>query len=148
MNASRLPPFEQSLAATLLKAKEAIMAPLRPTLRDANVTEPQWRVMRVLNDRGRTDATGLAEAGLLHAPSVTRILRELEERGLVAREADPGDKRRVMVSLSPAGREMVKVTSRHMARIMADYAERFGEQRLEQLVDELHALSAAVKGIQ
>ena len=73
----KLPPFEQTLGAILLSAKEAVLAPMRPTLREYNITEPQWRVLRVINDRVAADASGLAEVVLLHAPSVTRILKEL-----------------------------------------------------------------------
>jgi len=144
----KLPPFEQSLGATLLVAREAVMAPLRPILREHNVTEPQWRVMRVINDRGATDATGLAEVGLLHAPSVTRILKELEERGLVVREPDPTDRRRMMIALSPEGREMVKSTSRQMVRVLREYSDRFGAERLDRLANELRALSAVIKGVE
>ena len=68
-----LPPFEQSIAWVVLSAKESVIAPMRAKLREHDITEPQWRVMRVINDRGSTDATSLSEVGLLHAPSVPRI---------------------------------------------------------------------------
>jgi homoprotocatechuate degradation regulator HpaR len=144
----KLPPFEQSLAAIILSAKEAVIAPMRPKLREHDITEPQWRVMRVLNDRGATDATCLSDVGLLHGPSVTRILKDLEERKLVERESDPNDRRRMLVALTPQGREVVKVISRDVLRVMKAYSERFGEQRLERLVNELQALSAAIKGVE
>jgi len=143
----KLPPFEQSIAAVMLGAKESVIAPMRTKLRDYNITEPQWRVMRVINDRGATDATGLAEVGLLHAPSVTRILKELEERKLIIREPDPNDRRRTVVALTAEGREVVKVVSRHVMRVMREYSDRFGDQRLERLLAELRALSAAIKGV-
>jgi len=144
----KVPPFEQSLPAIMLAAKEAVIAPMRPKLREYRITEPQWRVMRVINDRGATDATGLAEVGLLHAPSVTRILKELEERNIVLRTPDANDGRRTLVSLSPEGREIVKVISRQVMRIMREYSDRFGAERLERLGNELRALSAAIKGAQ
>jgi homoprotocatechuate degradation regulator HpaR len=143
----KLPSFEQSLAAILLDAKEAVLAPMRPKLREYKITEPQWRVMRVINDRGATHATSLAEVGLLHAPSVTRILKELEGRKLIMREPDANDRRRTMVVLSPEGREIVKVISRHVMYVMREYVARFGDERLERLEDELRALSAAIKGV-
>jgi len=143
----KMPPFEQSLGATLIEAKETVIAPLRPILREYRVTEPQWRVMRVINDRGATDATGLAEVALLHPPSVTRILKELEERKLVVREPDANDRRRTMVALTAEGREFVKLISRTMMRILREYSDRFGPDRLERLADELRALSAAVRGV-
>jgi homoprotocatechuate degradation regulator HpaR len=149
MSATRkIPPFEQSFAALMISSKEAVLAPLRPPLRDYNITEPQWRVLRVINDRGATYATGLAEAGLLHAPSVTRILKELEERKLIVREPDVSDRRRAMVALTPEGREIVKSVSRHVLRILDEYSERFGTKRLEKLSSELRALKAAIKGVE
>jgi homoprotocatechuate degradation regulator HpaR len=144
----KLPPFEQTLPAILLTAVDAVLAPMRPRLREYDITEPQWRVMRVLNDRGATDATRLSDVGLLHAPSVTRILKVLEERELVVREPDVNDKRRTVVALTAAGREVVKVISRDVLRVMLEYSERFGAQRLERLNDELRALSAAIKGVE
>lgn len=144
----KMPPFEQSIAAIMLSAKEAVVAPMRPKLREYDITEPQWRVMRVINDRGTTDATGLAEVGLLHAPSVTRILKELEGRKLVVREPDANDRRRTLVALTPEGREVVREISRHVMRMMHEYSERFGSRRLDQLLNELRALSAAIKGIE
>lgn len=144
----KLPPFEQSLAAVTLSTKESVIAPMRPKLREYNITEPQWRVMRVINDRGATDATGLAEIGLLHAPSVTRILKDLEERKLVVRELDANDRRRTVVALTAEGREVVKIISRQVVQIMREYSDRFGAQRLERLVNEMRALSAAIKGVE
>lgn len=143
----KLPPFEQSLGATLIMAREAVLAPLRPVLREHNVTEPQWRVLRVIAERVSTDATGLAEVGLLHAPSVTRILKELDERGLITREADAEDRRRIMIALTPEGRELIRSTGRPMVRILREYSDRFGAERLEHLTNELRALSAVIKGV-
>jgi len=149
MNPNRkLPPFEQSIAAVMLGSKEAVIAPMRPKLREYRITEPQWRVMRVINDRGATDATGLAEVGLLHAPSVTRILKELEERKLILREVDANDRRRTLVVLSPEGRAVVDEISDHVMHVMRAYAERFGDERLEALLDELRALAVAIKGVE
>ena len=144
----KMPPFEQSIAAIMLSAQEAVIAPMRPKLREHNITEPQWRVMRVLQDRGSTDATRLSDVGLLHAPSVTRILKDLEERKFVVREPDRHDLRRSLVALTPQGREIVQTISRDVLRIMREYSNRFGAQRLERLLDELRALSAAIKGVE
>ena len=101
---SGLPPYRQSIAGLLLAAREATMAPIRPKLRAADVTEQQWRVLRVLSDEGRLDIAALAASAMLHGPSVTRILKELGERGLIARDVDPQDKRRSIIAISEAGR--------------------------------------------
>lgn len=143
-----MPPFEVSLGATLLGAKESVIAPLRTILREYNVTEPQWRVMRVINDRGLTDATGLAETSLLRAPSVTRILKELEERKLIIRKTDPDDRRRMLVALSESGQAFVEETSRRMVVLLNEYSKRFGSDRLAALAAELRALSESLEDMQ
>ncbi len=144
----KLPPFEQTMGATLLVAKEAVLAPMRPKLREHDITEPQWRVLRVINDRGGVDVSGLAEVGLLHIPSVTRILKELESRNLIVRQPDANDRRRSPVALTPEGHEVVKDISRQVLRVMREYSDRFGAQRMSRLADELRALSAAIKGVE
>lgn len=45
-------------------------------------------------------------------PSMNRTLNALEEAGLVARTPDPDDARRVVVTITPAGRELIAETRR------------------------------------
>lgn len=134
---ARRPPYRHSLAGTLLAAREAVMAPIRPHLRKAGLTEQQWRVLRVLVDEGDSDPSGLAEAGLLYAPTVTRILKELSERGLLRRVPHPSDGRRWMISATPAGRKLVDATSRQTGALLDEYSRRFGPERLRALQAEL-----------
>jgi homoprotocatechuate degradation regulator HpaR len=144
----KLPKYEQTISAALISAREATIAPMRPKMRELNVTEPQCRVMRVLNDRGAVDASGLSEVGMLHAPSVTRILKELEARNLVVRETDCEDRRRTLVALTPAGRELAKSISRDVKRVTTEFSARFGVDRMDRLLNELQAFTAAIKGVE
>jgi DNA-binding MarR family transcriptional regulator len=50
----------------------------------------------------------LAEIEGISAPSLTRIVHALEERELVARAADPEDRRAQRVTLTAAGRTMIE----------------------------------------
>ncbi|HKT75789.1 MAG TPA: MarR family transcriptional regulator [Sphingobium sp.] len=139
-----LGPYRESLAGTLLAAREAVMAPIRPMLRDANVTEQQWRVLRVLVEHDSLDARSIASAALLHAPSVTRILKELLDRGLIERRVDPNDSRRSIVSISDAGHMLVKLTARHTVQVINSYSRTFGPERLTALREELRAFIEAI----
>jgi DNA-binding MarR family transcriptional regulator len=56
---------------------------------------------------GPLSLSGLAEAVGVDAPYATLIVDSLEERGLVERQPDPDDRRRKLVSLTPAGSEAV-----------------------------------------
>ncbi|MGF1532709.1 MAG: MarR family winged helix-turn-helix transcriptional regulator [Bernardetiaceae bacterium] len=50
-----------------------------------------------------TPATKIAPQMGMESRSLTRILKTLEERGMIIREADATDKRKVIVRLTPAG---------------------------------------------
>lgn len=140
----RLPAYRNSLAGTLLSAREAVMAPIRSELRAANVTEQQWRVLRVLDDHESLDAAALAAAALLHAPSLTRILKELNERCLIARRPDPDDARRSIVAITEAGSLLIAETAAHTLAVLERYAEAFGCERLDALLRELTAFTASI----
>lgn len=142
----QLPPYRRSLAGRLLAAREAVMAPLRPTLRDAGITEQQWRVLRVLIDNSRIDVSALAVAALLRPPSLTRILRELAGRGLINRETDSVDGRRAFVTISLQGRYLVDDTTEKTLALLDRYAAAFGVERLQLLIDELALFTATVSG--
>lgn len=143
----KLLPYSQSLAGTLLAARETVMAPIRPALRDADVTEQQWRVLRVLVDEGPIDLSRLAESALLLAPSVTRILRELVDRDLIVRENDPSDGRRSIVAISKTGKALVDQTAKYTLTVLQEYEERFGSERLQDLIGELRAFIAAIEPV-
>jgi DNA-binding MarR family transcriptional regulator len=70
----------------------------------------------------------LAARERVQRPTVTRIVFRLEEAGLVARAADPGDGRSSLVSVTPAGRELLAA-----ARTRKDA---FLSERLEGLSPE------------
>ena len=142
--ARRLPPYDQALAGTLLAAREAVMAPIRPILREAGVTEQQWRVLRVLCDQGKMDLSNIAATAMLHPPSVTRILRELVDRKLVRRFDDPQDGRRGIVEVSKAGLLLVHNTAGHALRVLDGYAKAFGRGRLERLIAEIQEFKIVI----
>ncbi len=132
----------RSLAIGLLKAREAVMSHFRPILADHDVTEQQWRVLRVLAEAGMLDASELAEKAFILAPSLTRMLRSLEERGLILRHKDKDDGRRVLLQLAPAGQAVIDEVMPDSRRVYADIDARFGTQRVDALLDMLEELAA------
>jgi len=74
--------------------------------REAHLTLTQARLLRSLRE-GPIGQSELGRLLNLSPASVTRLIDRLEERGLIARERDPDDRRRVAVSLLPAGGRLV-----------------------------------------
>lgn len=134
-----------SLPMALLRAREAVMSHFRPMLDRHGVNEQQWRVIRVLGEAGVLDASEVAERAHILAPSLTRMIRAMAERGLIERARDEDDGRRVMLSIAPAGRALLREVSPDSARIYEALEARFGQTQVQQLLtllDELSRLKA------
>jgi DNA-binding MarR family transcriptional regulator len=74
---------------------------------NTGLTLTQIRILRSLRE-GPVPAGLLAEQAGVSAPSLTRILTRLEELGLVTREVDPVDRRRIDVALTRGGSTFFK----------------------------------------
>jgi homoprotocatechuate degradation regulator HpaR len=140
-----LPAYSESIAGSLLAAREAVMAPIRPHLRKAGVTEQQWRVLRVVNDNGSLEISAIATQALLYPPSVTRILKDLLARGLVARRPDPHDARKFWISTTPEGGKLVRETASETGQLLKQYTEAFGPERLAAFREEARHLAQCLK---
>lgn len=138
---ARLKETRRSLPIALLRAREAVMSHFRPMLANHGVTEQQWRVLRVLNEAGTLDASEVADRAFILAPSLTRMIRSLEERGFISKHKDKGDGRRVLLKLAPAGEDVIHEVLPDSRKIYAVLEERFGRERIDQLVDLLGELA-------
>jgi homoprotocatechuate degradation regulator HpaR len=132
--------FSQSLPMALLKAREAVMRRFRPGLRDQGVTEQQWRILRALAHSGSLEVTALAQATFLLAPSLSRILPDLESRGLISRRQMDSDLRRAVVSLEAQGLKLIAAHAPDSEGVYDSIARRFGQERLDQLFTLLREL--------
>lgn len=135
-------PFRQSLPMALLDARETAMQLFRPLLAEHDLTEQQWRVLRVLAEvDDATEIGPLADRTSLLAPSMTRILAKLEARHLVERRTVAHDNRRSAIALSPTGAELVRTIAPRSESLYSQLEAAFGTRRLERLLDELRDLA-------
>jgi DNA-binding MarR family transcriptional regulator len=65
------------------------------------------RILRRLDHQPMT-VKQVAQAATIDAPAATVAVNDLEERGLVVREIDPANRRCKVVSLTVAGRDVVR----------------------------------------
>lgn len=75
---------------------------------DASVTLPQLRLLRTLDELGTLSCTTLAAALGAAASTVTRLVDKLEAAGLVERGAHPHSRSIVTVTVTGAGRAVVR----------------------------------------
>jgi homoprotocatechuate degradation regulator HpaR len=140
-------PFSQSLPMALLRAREAVMRLFRPGLRKRGVTEQQWRILRALAHSGSMEISELAQTTFLLAPSLSRILPELERRRLVSRKQVDSDLRRSVISLEPQGLRVIALHAPYSEAVYAQILKRFGERKLTQLTELLQELEQALAAL-
>ena len=72
------------------------------------LTQAQYGALTVLSLQPGIDQTRLAKALAFDKVTVLRVVRGLEERGLIAREVSPNSRRQMAVRLTPAGIRLLK----------------------------------------
>ena len=75
----------------------------------AELSPSQTAALATIERHGPLTPSELADRERVQRPTVTRVLARLEEAGLVDRAADPQDRRSSLVSISPAGVELLQV---------------------------------------
>ena len=138
--------FSQSLPMALLRAREAVMRRFRPGLRRHGVTEQQWRVLRALAHSGPMEVTELAGATFLLAPSLSRILPDMETRALIRRTQADADLRRSVISLEPKGCDLIATHAPYSEEIYDEIERIFGTERLAQLFSLLQRTRGSPAG--
>lgn len=136
----KLPRTTRSLPIALIRAREGVMAPIREMLADSGITEQQWRVLRVLQENGALDATTLADRASLLVPSLTRISRSLQAKGLVTQTPFEADRRRQIIEITDAGADIIARNTARALEIVEGFKEKLGEDDYELLLDLLARL--------
>ncbi|MCM2131287.1 homoprotocatechuate degradation operon regulator HpaR [Larsenimonas rhizosphaerae] len=134
-----------SLTLALLQARESAMDFFRPHLNRNNVTEQQWRVIRILwqSDNQTLESYQLAERACILRPSLTGVLLRLEQSGLVSRWKPETDQRRLCVTLTPEGNALFDSMKGEMMRQYQRIQQHLGPEKyrtLMSLLDEVQQL--------
>ena len=86
----------------------------------------------------------LAQREAVTAPTMTRVLAALDERGAVERRPDPADARSTLVSISPSGREIIGTIRSERTASLARRLDRLDAGQRAALLAALPALEALV----
>ncbi len=105
----------------------------------ASLTPSQTAALATIEKHGPLTPSELATRERVQRPTATRVLGFLEDSGLVTRAADPTDRRCSLVTVSPAGRELLQVARTRKDAYLA--------QRLEALSDADRAALGRAAGI-
>jgi DNA-binding MarR family transcriptional regulator len=88
--------------------------------RIGDLTPPQFAALAKLRDVGETSQNQLGALIAMDAATIKGVIDRLKARGYVELAKHEGDKRRLMVSLTPAGRDAVEKLVPLAAQITAE----------------------------
>jgi MarR family transcriptional regulator, organic hydroperoxide resistance regulator len=138
--------LDQQLCFALYSSSLAMTKLYKPLLEPLALTYPQYLVMLALWER---DGATVSELGLrltLDSGTLTPLLKRLEVAGLLARQRDTEDERRVLVRLTGAGRALKSRAAKVPPQVACATACSLDElalmtTRLKQLRDDLTEFS-------
>lgn len=108
------------------------------------LTAQQYNTLRLLRAAHPEKVPTLALAGHLvsRAPDITRLLDRLAERELVSRERLAGNRRIVLVGITPAGRQLLADVAEEVRQCHARQLGHLEPQELRTLTDLLRKARA------
>ena len=92
----------------LKRAQATLNAAMTGVLREHGATLAQYAVLTALDEEPGLSNAGLARRAFVTPQTMNQVLRELEQKGWVARHPDPAHARILQADLTPAGRTALR----------------------------------------
>lgn len=112
----------------------------------ATISRSEGAILSTLSGGSRR-VTELAEVEGLAQPTITILIKRLEENGWVTRARDAEDGRAVLVSLTPAGTVALEQFRAQYREVLREHLEALSDEQVEALADALEALDALAASI-
>jgi DNA-binding MarR family transcriptional regulator len=97
------------------------------------ITPPQWGLLSLLDEQDRMTIGAISRRLAVDAPTVTGIVKRLEQSGLVERRHDLEDRRQVMVYLTEEGRDIMRSLPDAVNTFAAIMTRGFSKEQLRDL---------------
>jgi DNA-binding MarR family transcriptional regulator len=140
--------MDTELVARLRAVIPRLARVLNETSTDADLTPTQYSVLALTHVRGPLGLTELTELEGLNPTMLSRVVKVLDERGLIRRMPDPGDLRAARVEVTPAGAKLHDQIRTQRTKVLSECLQALPADRAAVLlsaVPELEALAEALK---
>jgi DNA-binding MarR family transcriptional regulator len=136
---------EEKVYLSLLRTAERLTRGLVETLGHADLTPTQYNALRILRGAGKEGAscTEVGERMVTKDSDITRLLDRLEARGLISRERETKDRRRIVTRIRDEGLRVLAELDKPILETHRNQLGHLGEESLASL-DRL--LEAARRG--
>ena len=121
---------------------------LNDTSTGEDLTPTQYSVLALVRGRGPLGLTELTELEGLNPTMLSRVVKALDERGLIRRMQNPGDLRAARVEVTPEGAKVHDEVRAQRTRVLSDCLNGLPPDTTAMLltaVPDLEALAEALK---
>jgi MarR family transcriptional regulator, organic hydroperoxide resistance regulator len=132
--------FNGSVWCNLDIALRTVDQVFQRALRPLNLTVIEWYILRALYEQDGQHASELAHAVGRAATSFTPNLDKLQDKDLIERKPDPGDRRAVRIYLTDAGRARRDDVMKSAEQIDAQIRQLFPEENFSSFQSVLASL--------
>jgi DNA-binding MarR family transcriptional regulator len=115
----------------------ALRTASREQERTHGVSSAQFFVLEKLTHTSGISLNELAERTFTHQSSVSVVVSRLARRGLVSRKPSKEDRRKLEISLTPAGRRLIKTNPLSVQDALVKALDKLPKARLAILADSL-----------
>jgi DNA-binding MarR family transcriptional regulator len=129
----------------LQRATHATLHLLTAELVDLDLTPSELNALANLSDGTGRTVSELGAAVGTRPTTLTGILDRLERRGLITRSARPGDRRSVLIELTPDGARTAAVITGAMADLESRALAALPPEAVENALAVLRALTLAAR---
>jgi DNA-binding MarR family transcriptional regulator len=144
----RQSPDVEEVAVAVQLSVGLLLRRLRQLKAEGELTLPESAALARLDRGGPTTAGALARLEQISPQSMGATLAGLEDRGLVQRQPDPGDGRRIVLSVTETGQRILRDRRSARTRRLADaLATGFTATELEQLLTAAPLLERLAQAI-
>ena len=134
--------FEGSIWANLDIALRNVDQIFRRAVRPLNLTVIEWYILRALYENDGQHASALASAVGRAATSFTPNLDKLQDKGLIERRPDAGDRRAVRIYVTKAGKDKRNEVLDVAENVDQEIASMFSHSDYEVFLDGLNTLQS------
>lgn len=129
-----------SVLISLRRIIQAIDLHSRQLVRQHGITTPQLIILKQIQDQNTLTVSQIAKQVSLKQATVTDILNRLERKGLIKRQKDTGDRRRVLIMETAAGRELLNAAPSLLQETFLDKFENLDNWKQNMILSSLQLL--------
>jgi DNA-binding MarR family transcriptional regulator len=111
---------------------------------DSGLPPLQLSTIATIEAHGPIRLGELAQREAVAAPTISRVLAALDERGVIDRRPDPADARSTLVSLSTAGHQLLATVRSERTASLARRLDRLDPEQRAALTAAMPALEALI----